>query len=207
MMKRFLALLTALMLLVPPALAEVSITITDPDGEEVSMQILESEAETQEEEPAQTAPADTSARTAFIDDIISLATGGIRDYIKLHPEKRQECTRDIRHLNAQKIGEEEADLNKLRNIFMAILKDIKADYGTEPQDMSQNIFQEQYEIIKAKRNEIKEERELTEDDMAKITTEMLIESGTLDMDKTEQQLFFELFKHILKRTAATKKYR
>ena len=69
------------------------------------------------------------------------------------------------------------------------------------------MFQEQYEIIKAKRNEIKEERELTEDDMAKITTEMLIESGTLDMDKTEQQLFFELFKHILKRTAATKKYR
>ena len=67
--------------------------------------------------------------------------------------------------------------------------------------MSQNMFQEQYEIIKAKRNEIKEERELTEDDMAKITTEMLIESGTLDMDKTEQQLFFELFKHIMKRKA------
>lgn len=82
---------------------------------------------------------------------------------------------------------------------MALLKDIKAVYGTEPQDMSQNMFQEQYEIIKAKRNEIKEERELTEDDMAKITTEMLIESGTLDMDKTEQQLFFELFKHMLKR--------
>ena len=143
----------------------------------------------------------TKAGIQSRNDIISLATGGIRDYIKLHPEKRQECTRDIRHLNAQKIGEEEADLNKLRNIFMAILKDIKADYGTEAQDMSQNMFQEQYEIIKAKRNEIKEERELTEDDMAKITTEMLIESGTLDMDKTEQQLFFELFKHMLKRTS------
>lgn len=52
-----------------------------------------------------------------------------------------------------------------------------------------------------KRSEIKEEHELTVDDMAKITTEMLIESGTLDMDKTEQQLFFELFKHIMKRKA------
>ena len=141
----------------------------------------------------------TKAGIQSRNDIIGLATGGIRDFIKLHPEKRQECNRDIRHLNAEKIGGAEADLNKLRNIFMAMLKDIKADYGTEPQDMSQNIFQEQYEIIKAKRNEIKEERELTEDDMAKITTEMLIESGTLDMDKTEQQLFFELFKHMLKR--------
>ena len=149
----------------------------------------------------------TKAGIQSRNDIISLATGGIRDFIKLHPEKRQECNRDIRQLNAEKIGGEEADLNKLRNIFMAILKDIKAVYGTEPQDMSQNMFQEQYEIIKAKRNEIKEERELTEDDMAKITTEMLIESGTLDMDKTEQQLFFELFKHILKRTTASKKYR
>lgn len=64
-----------------------------------------------------------------------------------------------------------------------------------------NQEQEQYEIIKTKRNEIKEERQLTEDDMAKITTEMLIESGTLDMDKTEQQLFFELFKYMLKRTS------
>lgn len=52
--------------------------------------------------------------------------------MKEHPENRMEISHDIRQLNAEKIGGDEADLNKLRNIFMSILKDIKADYGNAP---------------------------------------------------------------------------
>ena len=72
-MKRFWALLLALALLLPSAMAEVTITITDPDGEEVSMEIFESAPEPAADEPAPAVLADGSARTAFIDDIISLA--------------------------------------------------------------------------------------------------------------------------------------
>ena len=36
---------------------------------------------------------------------------------------------DIHQLNAEKIGDIEADLHKPRNIFMNILKDIKTDYS------------------------------------------------------------------------------
>ena len=74
-MKRFFALLLVLMMAWPCAVADVMITITDPDGEEVSMQIFESEPEpaAAEEEPAEPAETDGSARTAFIEDIISLA--------------------------------------------------------------------------------------------------------------------------------------
>ena len=70
--RAFLCIMLCLSLCIPPALGEVIITITDPDGEEISMEIFETEPE-----PApQTQPAtaqDDSARTAFIDDIIALA--------------------------------------------------------------------------------------------------------------------------------------
>lgn len=53
--------------------------------------------------------------------------GALLSQIIEHPENRMEIIYDIRQLNAEKIGVDEADLNKLRNIFMSIMKDIKAD--------------------------------------------------------------------------------
>lgn len=70
-MKRLMILLLCLVLMGPSALAEAVITITDSDGEEVSMQIFESLPE--EEEETEQPPADENARTAFIEDIIRLA--------------------------------------------------------------------------------------------------------------------------------------
>lgn len=72
-------------------------------------------------------------------DVINLATASLKDFMKEHPENRMEISHDIRQLNAEKIGGDEADLNKLRNIFMSILKDIKADYGNVPQDIEFGI--------------------------------------------------------------------
>ena len=71
-MKRFWLVLLALLLLFPSALSEVTITITDPDGEEVSIEVFESEPEGVEA-PVPEEPAASDARTAFIDGIISLA--------------------------------------------------------------------------------------------------------------------------------------
>ena len=73
--RRMLCALLIMSLYLMPALAEVTITITDPDGQEVSLEIFETEPEPTEEtenEPAQTVD-DNTARTAFIDGIISLA--------------------------------------------------------------------------------------------------------------------------------------
>ena len=72
-MKRFLTILLLLVMLFPSAMAEAIITITDPDGEEVSIDIFESEPEPAAETAAPQPSASASARTAFIDDIISLA--------------------------------------------------------------------------------------------------------------------------------------
>ena len=134
-------------------------------------------------------------------DVINLATASIKDFIKDHPEKGKEARLDIRQLNAEKIVGDEADLNKLRNIFMFMLKDIKEDYGNEPKDISQTEFQEMLSSIKAQGDEIQKERTITEDDMANIVTSMLTGSGVGDFDHEETMMFYELFKHILKRVS------
>jgi len=76
MIQRFRRILCALLIIAlyaAPALADVTITITDPDGEEVSLEIFESEPDPVPAEETAAPEADQSARTAFIDDIISLA--------------------------------------------------------------------------------------------------------------------------------------
>ena len=72
---RFLCALITVCMLITPAFADVVITITDPDGEEISMEVFESEPDPVEESsqtPVQQ-PASSEARTAFIDSIINLA--------------------------------------------------------------------------------------------------------------------------------------
>ena len=135
-------------------------------------------------------------------DVINLATASLKDFMKEHPENRMEISHDIRQLNAEKIGVDEADLNKLRNIFMSIMKDIKADYGNMPQDIEQTEFQTMLAEIKIKSDAVKSEREITEADMANIVTSILSGSGIADLDETETMMFYELFKHILDRTAS-----
>lgn len=132
-------------------------------------------------------------------DVINLATTNIKDFIKDHPENSKEARLDIRQLNAEKIGGDEADFNKLRNIFMSMLKDIKEDYGNEPKDISQTEFQEMLSSINAQGDEIQMEHAITEDDMANIVTSMLTGSGVWDFDEEETIMFYDLFKHILER--------
>lgn len=135
-------------------------------------------------------------------DVINLATTSLKDFMKEHPENRMKISHDIRQLNAEKIGGDEADLNKLRNIFMSILKDIKADYGNTPQDIGQTEFQEMLAEIKSQTDAVQSERAITEADMANIVTSMLSGSDMADLDETETLMFYELFKHILERISS-----
>lgn len=132
-------------------------------------------------------------------DVINLATASLKDFMKEHPENRMEISHDIRQLNAEKIGGDEADLSKLRNIFMSILKDIKADYDNAPQDIGQTEFQEMLTEIKIQSDDIQAKRPINETDIASITTSILSGSGMADLDETETMMFYELFKHIIER--------
>ncbi|MBO5336122.1 MAG: helix-turn-helix transcriptional regulator [Lachnospiraceae bacterium] len=130
-------------------------------------------------------------------DVINLATASLKDFMKEHPENRMEISHDIRQLNAEKIGGDEADMNKLRNIFMSILKDIKADYDNAPQDIEATEFQEMLAEIKTQSDDIQAKRPVTETDIANITASLL--SGVDALDETETMMFYELSKHLLER--------
>ena len=78
---------------------------------------------------------DTAARGIMArNQLIEMATASLSDLMKGHPEHRAEAKQDLQFLNAQKLGEHEAELEKIKNVFLAILRDIKKDIdnGEQP---------------------------------------------------------------------------
>ena len=74
---------------------------------------------------------------AFLQSFYILEVRGGGAYLWLypeHPEYRAEAKQDLQFLNAQKIGEHEAEIDKIKNVFLAILRDIKKDIdnGEQP---------------------------------------------------------------------------
>ena len=66
--------------------------------------------------------------------LIEMATASLSDLMKEYPEHRAEAKQDLQLLNAQKMGEHEAEIEKIKNVFLAILRDIKKDIdnGEQP---------------------------------------------------------------------------
>ena len=78
---------------------------------------------------------DTAARGIMArNQLIDMATASLSDLMKEHPEHRAETRQDLQFLNAQKMGEHEAEIEKIKNVFIAILRDIKQDIdnGEQP---------------------------------------------------------------------------
>ena len=78
---------------------------------------------------------DTAAKGIMArNQLIEMATASLSDLMKEHPEHRAEAKQDLQLLNAQKMGEHEAEIEKIKNVFLAILRDIKKDIdnGEQP---------------------------------------------------------------------------
>ena len=65
--------------------------------------------------------------------LIELATASLSDLMKDQPEHRAEVRQDLQLLNAQKMGKHEAEIEKIKNVFLAILRDIKKDMDSGEQ--------------------------------------------------------------------------
>lgn len=63
--------------------------------------------------------------------LIEMATASLSDLMKGHPEHRAEARQELQFLNAQKMVEHEAEIEKIKNVFLAILWDIKKTLTTE----------------------------------------------------------------------------
>lgn len=87
----------------------------------------------------------TAAGIAARYDLIDFATATLDDFIKSNPEHKCEVTPDIRLLRSQKMGEHEAEIEKIKNTFVAIFRDIKKDIdaGKEPEASATADFMQQ----------------------------------------------------------------
>ena len=104
-------------------------------------------------------------------EILDMATASLSDFMKEHPEHRGEARKDARFINAQKVGAHEADIEKIKNLFISILRDIKADIdnGVKP---GETITAEMLQGIKAALPD-KPPEQITMDDVAAATTAQL----------------------------------
>ena len=64
-------------------------------------------------------------------EILDLAADPLAELKSTEPSKKAEILKDLRFLNSQKIGSNEADIEKIKNEFMRILRDIKTDIETQ----------------------------------------------------------------------------
>lgn len=120
-------------------------------------------------------------------DMINMATMSLSELMQQNPAQKAEAKHDIRLLNAQKLGEHEAEIERMKNIFMSILRDIKSDIDTQ-QMPSPDINAEMFQNILTS---AKEEPSATMDDVMEIVTSQM--SQLVDMDDEAKELFKNLF--------------
>ena len=128
---------------------------------------------------------DTAARGIMArNQLIEMATASLSDLMKEHPEHRAEAKQDLQFLNAQKLGEHEAELEKIKNVFLAILRDIKKDMdsGEQPGEVATAaMFQTMRDTLAEQQQE-----PVTMDDVAGMVAGQLGQFVPMDEETAEQ---------------------
>lgn len=112
-------------------------------------------------------------------DIINMTTSTLADFMKDNPEHKSEVQQDIRLLKSQKLGNHEAELDKVKNTFIAILKDIQKNINREnPQPITAEMFQQM-------KNELSDKpiSGITTDDISSVVANMLGQTGLTNNEK------------------------
>ncbi len=137
---------------------------------------------------------DTTARGIMArNQVIDMATSSISDLMKSNPEHRGEARQDMQFLTAQKIGEHEAEIEKIKSVFLAILRDIKNDIdsGKQPEDTA---TADMIQKIKAALPD-KPQEQITADDVAAVVTSQV--GQAIAMDKETAGAFQRVVKQML----------
>ncbi len=131
--------------------------------------------------------------------LIEMATDSLSDLMKEHPEHRAEARQDLQFLNAQKMGDHEAEIEKIKNVFLAILRDIKKEMDSGEQSgetITAAMFQTMQEAMKDHQQE-----SLSMDDvMAMIAGQV---GQLLSMDEETSDQFQQLMKKMIKQSEET----
>ena len=131
--------------------------------------------------------------------VIDMGTASLKELIKDNPECKTETQHGIREINAQKITGTEADIEKIKSIFLVILKDIKKEFDIPLSDVSSEELQKQLaNMRKQALFQKKKNPKFNETNMAKLVMNMFQNMG-MDLDEYEQELFQKMMVHMLQR--------
>lgn len=125
-------------------------------------------------------------------ELIDLATEPLAALKSTPTANRAEVVKGLNFLRSSKMGANEADIEKIKNLFLSILRDIKKDFPNDPSGAAATAaaFQGIREALPDK-----PEAELTADD---VSSAMAAYVGTVaPMDEESKALFQELAKRVL----------
>ena len=125
--------------------------------------------------------------------IIDLATDPLAELMSADPSKRTEMIKGLSFLNSSKIQINEADIEKIKNILMKNIRDVKENMAEE-QPSGAVATAEAVKGIRAALPD-KPQSELTADDVSTAITAYI---GTMiTMDENTSELFQQLAKQVL----------
>lgn len=128
---------------------------------------------------------DTAAKGMMArNQLIDMATASLSDLMKEHPEHRAEARQDLQFLNAQKLGNHEAEIEKIKSVFLSILRDIKSDIdnGEQPgEPVTAAMLQTMQEAMKGQ-----EQEPLTMDDVTAMIAGQIGQLVPMDEETAEQ---------------------
>ncbi len=126
--------------------------------------------------------------------LIEMAMASLSNLMEDRPEYRAKARQGIQFMNAQKLGEHEAEIEKIKNVFMSILRDIKGniDSGEPPEEpVTAAMFQNIQNAAQEQKQELH-----TIDDVTALVAEQLEKVMPLDEETSEQ--FQQLMKKMIK---------
>ena len=138
---------------------------------------------------------DNMARNEMIDFMTDMAD----EWSMSRPKKQQEVQKDMLQLSAQKLCTHEAEMEKIKNLFMKILRDVKKmDHRELPkQTMTASMLNAFREKIRAK---WRRREKIEKEDVIFIVLEKLNEK--IPMDELSRSLFAQLMLRMMNATAA-----
>jgi len=127
-------------------------------------------------------------------ELIDMATATLADFAKENPERKAEVRDDVRYLKSEKLGEHEADLEKIKSTFMVILKDIKNGIADNKKatpiataDFTRGILEQLADKPRA---------DITAEDVSAAVVNMV--GKTTQLDDKSAELFQSLVTQVLK---------
>lgn len=129
-------------------------------------------------------------------EIIDMAIGSLTELAKEDPARKAEINEDKSFLNSQKIGAHEADIEKIKNIFMQILRDIKGTINV-PQSTSAIATADAVQGIRDALPD-KPDSELSTDDLSDAITSYI--GKVLPMNNGTSDLLKQLAKQMLEQS-------